>query len=98
MPEQLARAVVAEQATRAEEADDTVRIRRRSGLGVTANAVDLFEGRGRRRGLPEDAAVLAVQGERQQALLSDGGQVDAIADNNWRGMSRRQRRLPQDVG
>jgi len=98
MPEQFSLAVVAEQAGRAKEADDTVAIGGWRRLGQTADGVDRLQRAGRRLALPQHAAAFAIQGQRQQVLVAHGSQVDAITHHNGRRMAGWQCCFPDDVG
>jgi hypothetical protein len=67
----LAVGVVAEQAGRAEQADDVAAVGDAGRLGVAADGVDLLQRLVRRLLLPEDRPGLAVQGEGEELFLAD---------------------------
>src|SRR5207247_2374645 len=55
------------------------------------------ERRGRHRDLPYEPAAGAVQGEEDETFVPNAGQEYAVADNDWRRVTWRQGRLPDDV-
>ena len=67
LPEELAGAVVAEEAARAEEADDAFAVGDGSGLGVAADLVNLLQRRAGRRHFPENLAVRGGPARRLSA-------------------------------
>src|SRR5262249_3092926 len=98
VPELLAHSVVAEQTAGAKEADDALAVGGRRRLGQTAGALmhglQLFVCG---LHLPEDPAGLAVDGGGQQRLAARGGEVDAVAVDDWWRVPRRQGGFPDQV-